>query len=219
LVLLGRQGAGKGTQASRLVSHLGVDHLSTGSILRQEAATGTALGLVVQEMLHGGHLVPDAIVLDVVAAQLARADVQRRGFLLDGFPRTRAQAEGLMALMGEHPLDAVLNLDVPPSVVRRRLSARRVCTRCDTPTTARHREHTVYCQKCGGTAVRRPDDTPEGIERRLALYEDEAGPLLALFDRLGILFTIDSDGTPDEVFDRVLRSLHPAIWGTGEAVG
>jgi adenylate kinase len=219
LVLLGRQGAGKGTQAAKLVVHLGVQHLSTGAILRQEVAAGTPLGLHVQELMEAGDLVPDEIVLEVVAHRLADPDVQRLGFLLDGFPRTEPQAAGLLDLLGRAGLDAAINLEVPGAVVRRRLTARRVCTRCETPTVARNREHTVYCQACGGTAVRRPDDLPEAIERRLAAYEEQVGPLLGFFRGRRLLLEIDSTGPPDDVFDGILRVLRPVLWGEGEAVG
>jgi adenylate kinase len=216
--LLGRQGAGKGTQASLLVAHLGVQHLSTGAILRQEVASGTKLGRHVEELMTDGHLVPDEIVLKVVKHRLDDADVRRRGFLLDGFPRTEPQAVALMELLAPEGIDAVINLDVPAAIVRKRLMMRRVCTRCETPTVARNREHTVYCQACGGSAVRRPDDSPESIDRRLAAYEAQAGPLLAFFGSSGVLIQIDALGSPDDVFDRLLRSLRPTLWGTGEAV-
>src|SRR5262245_43477701 len=113
LVLLGRQGAGKGTQASRLVAHLGVHHLSPGALLRQEVSSCTPLGRLVEELMTNGDLVPDETVLAVVQHRLADADVQRRGFLLDGFPRTEPQATGLIELLGDNPLDAVINLEVP----------------------------------------------------------------------------------------------------------
>jgi len=219
LVLLGRQGACKGTQAARIVAHLGVHHLSTGAILRQEVASGTALGRHVESLMEDGHLVPDDIVLKVVKHRLDDPEVRRRGFLLDGFPRTEPQAVGLLELLSPDGLDAAINLEVPAAVVRKRLLVRRVCTRCETPTVARNREHTVYCQVCGGTAVRRPDDSPDGIERRLAAYEEQAGPLLAFFAASGVLIHIDSLGAPDDVFERLLRSLRPTLWGTGEAVG
>ena len=219
LVLLGRQGAGKGTQAARLVAHLGVHHLSTGAILRQEVSSGTALGRRVGDLMEAGHLVPDSVVLQVVKHRLDEPDIQRHGFLLDGFPRTEAQAVALVELLGHQPLDAAVNLEVPVAVVRKRLALRRVCTRCETPTVARNREHTVYCQVCGGTAVRRADDSPEAIERRLAAYEEQARPLLSFFTRAGLLIEIDSQGPPDEVFERLMRALKPTLWGHGEAVG
>ncbi len=144
--------------------------------------------------------------------------VQRRGFLLDGFPRTEPQAAALLELLGDSTLDAVINLEVPAAVVRKRLMVRRVCTRCDTPTAARNREHTCI-QACGGTAVRRPDDSPEGIERRLAAYEQEAGPLLAVFaESLGPRRGGQPAGQGG-VRTGELRGLQPMLWGTGEAVG
>jgi adenylate kinase len=218
LVVLGRQGAGKGTQAAKLVAHLGVHHLSTGAILRQEVAADTDLGRAAAELMEAGELVPDELVLEVVAHRLGDDDVQRFGFLLDGFPRTQPQASALLKLLGGDALDAVVNLEVPAAVVRRRLVARRVCTRCETPTVARNREHTVYCQKCGGTAVRRPDDSPEAIEKRLATYEEQVEPLLGFFREKRLLVEVDSVGPPDDVFERVLRGLRPILWGTGEAV-
>jgi adenylate kinase len=200
------------------VAHLGVQHLSTGAILRQEVASGTELGHHVEELMAEGHLVPDDIVLQVVQHRLDDCEVRRRGFLLDGFPRTEPQATALMALLAPDGLDAAINLEVPAAVVRKRLTMRRVCSRCETPTVARNREHTVYCQSCGGTAVRRPDDSPESIDRRLAAYEEQAGPLLAFFGASGVLVQIDALGAPDDVFDRLMRSLRPTLWGTGEAV-
>jgi adenylate kinase len=172
-----------------------VHHLSTGAILRQEVSSGTALGRRVEELMADGHLVPDATVLKVVKHRLDDADVQRRGFLLDGFPRTEPQASALIELLGDSPLDAVINLEVPAAVVRKRLLVRRVCSRCETPTVARNREHTVYA------------------------YEEQAGPLLAVFAKAGILVEVESLGAPDEVFERVMRGLKPVLWGAGEAVG
>jgi len=136
LVVLGRQGAGKGTQAAKMVAHLGVHHLSTGTVLRQEVAADTPLGREVAEVMADGRLVPDELVLQVVDHCLRDDDVKRRGFLLDGFPRTQRQAAALLQLLGSSGLDAAINLEVPAAVVRRRLLSRRVCSRCDTPTTA-----------------------------------------------------------------------------------
>jgi adenylate kinase len=144
--------------------------------------------------------------------------VARQGFLLDGFPRTRRQAEALLELIGNDGIDCTIALEAPLAVVRRRLGSRRVCSRCDTPTVARNREHTVYSNRCGGTAVRRPDDTPEAIDRRLSTYDAEAAPLLAFFASWTVLVHVDSVGSPDQVFDRILEALQPVLWGAGEAV-
>jgi adenylate kinase len=219
LVILGRQGSGKGTQGARLARHLGLVHLSTGTLLRRAVDERTPLGRRVQRYLNQGRLVPDPLVLGLVDAELADDEVVRRGFLLDGFPRTVAQAQGLLSSLGNAGLDAAINLDVPVEEVQRRLASRRVCRRCDTPTVALGGELVVRCPSCGGEAVVRQDDTPEAIARRLAAHEVESVPLLALFERQGVLLTVDALGDPDEVFDRLLRRLRPAIWGTGEAVG
>ena len=219
LVFLGRQGSGKGTQGQRMAAHLGIEHLSTGAVLRDAVAAHSPLGRRVERYLHQGRLVPDELMLDVVAAALRDPDVGRRGFLLDGFPRTRRQALGMIDLLGSVGLDAAVVLDVPLDVVRERLQARRVCRRCDTPTVALGWEEHVPCTRCGGVAGRRADDTDEAIERRLLAYEAEAAGVLAAFADRGVLVTVDGVGSPDDVFDRLLRAVNPALWGTGEAVG
>jgi adenylate kinase len=219
LVILGRQGSGKGTQGTRLASHLGIEHLSTGAILRDAVERATPLGRRVVRYLNQGRLVPDELMLGVIESALRDPEVQRRGFLLDGFPRTRRQAAALLDLLGTAPLDAALLLDVPLDMVRCRLSARRVCRRCETPTVAMAHEDTVACRACGGVAMRRSDDTPEAIDRRLAAYEAEAAPLEQLFHDRGLLVNVDAVGDPDDVFERILVALRPTLWGTGEAVG
>jgi adenylate kinase len=219
LVLLGRQGAGKGTQGAKLATHLGVAHMATGTILRQAVEERSPLGRRVGRYLNQGRLVPNELILHVVGEKLESAEIVRRGFLLDGFPRTKAQAEALVELLGERKLDAAVLLDVPTEVVRRRLEARRVCRRCDTPTVAANGEDVLVCPACGGLASRRQDDNAEAIDQRLATYEEQTGPAITLFERLGLLVKVDALGAPDEVFERLLRGLRPALWGTGEAVG
>lgn len=219
LVILGRQGSGKGTQGTRLATHLGVQHLSTGAILREAVEHATPLGRRVVRYLNQGRLVPDELMLGVIESALRDPDVQRRGFLLDGFPRTRRQGTALLVLLAQAPLDAALLLDVPAEAVRSRLAARRVCRRCETPTVAPDGEDTVTCRACGGVATRRTDDTPDAIDRRLAAYDAEAGPLEQLLDERRLLVSIDAVGSPDDVFERVLDAVQPVLWGTSEAVG
>lgn len=219
LVILGRQGSGKGTQGARLARHLDLVHLSTGTLLRRNVEERTPLGRRVQRYLNQGRLVPDDLVLGLVAQELRMDDVVRRGSLLDGFPRTAAQAQALLDLVGPGGLDAVIHLEVPVAEVQRRLGARRVCRRCDTPTVATRGEPVVRCPSCGNDAVSRADDTPESIARRLEAYEHETAPVLRLFERDDLVVAVDAAGDTDEVFDRLLRGLRPAIWGTGEAVG
>ena len=177
LTILGRQGSGKGTQAARLTEHLGTVHLSTGDLLRAAVADGSNLGRQVAHDLETGHLVDDQLMLDVVAATLAAPGVRRRGFVLDGYPRNTEQADDLLGLLAPDGLDAAIVLDVPLPEVRRRMAARRVCVTCGASVSATGDEDEVPCPVCGGVAVRRPDDTPEAIDRRLATYEAEAGPL------------------------------------------
>ena len=218
LVIFGRQGSGKGTQGDFLASHYGLVHLSTGAVLRQAVRAGTPLGRAVGALLHDGRLVPDELITMVVAAELDRPEIRRRGFLLDGFPRTLAQTNALLELV-DGGLDAVLYLDAPQREVRARLLARRVCPDCDHAVAAPDDEDTMPCPVCGGCASRRDDDTPEAIDRRLLTFARTAAPVLQLFRDRGLLVTIDSVGSPDEVFERVLAGLRPTIWGTGEAVG
>jgi adenylate kinase len=218
LVIFGRQGSGKGTQSEFLASHYGLVHLSTGAVLRQAVRAGTPLGRAVGNMLHDGRLVPDELITMVVAAELERPEIRRRGFLLDGFPRTQAQTTALLDLVNGG-LDAALYLDAPLREVRARLLARRVCPDCDTAVAALDGEEIMTCAVCGGCASRRDDDTPEAIDRRLATFARTAAPVLQTFRERGLLVTIDSVGTPEEVFERVLAGLQPTIWGTGEAVG
>ena len=218
LVIFGRQGSGKGTQGDFLASHYGLVHLSTGAVLRQAVRAGTPLGRAVGALLHDGRLVPDELITMVVAAELDRPEIRRRGFLLDGFPRTLAQTNSLLELV-DGGLDAALYLDAPQREVRARLLARRVCPDCDHAVAALDDEDTLPCPVCGGCASRRDDDTPEAIDRRLLTFARTAAPVLQLFRERGLLVTIDSVGSPDEVFERVLAGLRPTIWGTGEAVG
>ena len=181
LTILGRQGSGKGTQAERLSEHLGTVHLSTGDLLRAAVAEGSALGRRVARDLEAGRLVSDAILLDVVTVALAGAGVRRRGFVLDGYPRTAEQGDDLIELLGPTGLDAAILLDVPLARSARRLEARRVCPVCGAITSAPEGVETVPCPNGHGAMVRRPDDTPEAIERRLAAYEAQTSPLLQMF--------------------------------------
>jgi adenylate kinase len=178
LVILGRQGSGKGTQCARLVEHYGTVHVSTGDMLRAAVAEGTELGLRAKQVMDAGNLVSDEIINGIVAERLAKPDIIASGVLLDGFPRTPAQAEELERILGAAALDAAVNLDVPVEVVKERMVLRG-----------------------------RPDDTPEAIERRLELYERETAPLLDWFDSRGLLVVVDGLGTEAEVFERLVAAI------------
>ncbi len=203
LVLLGKQGAGKGTQAVRLAEHYGIPHLSTGDMFREAAAAGTPLGLDAKGFMDRGFLVPDDIVIGVVEEQLA-GDRAAKGFVLDGFPRTRHQAEELDRILGPNQLDLAIDLDVPTEVVLHRIAGRRVCANCgavyhlDNPP-----EHDWTCDVCGGKVEQRDDDTEDAVMRRLELYEMKTLPVIQYYRRSGILAHVDASDEPDEVFKRL----------------
>jgi adenylate kinase len=208
LLVLGKQGAGKGTQAVRIARHHGVPHISTGDMFRAAAASRTPFGLKAKEFMKRGELVPDDIVIGVVAERLAKDDAVNDGFVLDGFPRTRLQAEELQRLLGPGGLDAAVDIDVPTEVVLRRISGRRVCRTCGaTYHLDKPPKVDWLCDRDGGDVVQREDDKPEAIERRLELYDRETGPLLDLYEGLGLLVTVDGVGELEVVFSRILDAV------------
>ena len=180
MVVLGRQGSGKGTQSFRVAETFGCVHVSTGDVLRAAVAEGTELGRQAAEIMESGGLVGDDIMNGVVGDRLGKDDIVAGGVLLDGFPRTAEQADALERILTDlgQSLTLAVNLEVPVAEVRARMIARG-----------------------------REDDTPEAIDRRLALYEEQTAPLLAWFDDHGLLETVDGIGSEDEVFER----LHEAI--------
>jgi adenylate kinase len=206
LVLLGKQGAGKGTQAALLADHYGVDHLSTGDIFRDAAAAGTESGLAAKDYMDRGELVPDETVLEVVETVLHEDNRLVQGFVLDGFPRTRRQAEALHDLLGEHPLDLAIDLDVPTETVLHRIAGRRVCSQCgtlyhvDTPP-----KDDWTCDVCGGKVEQRDDDTEAAVMRRLELYEIETLPVIHFYRRTGVLAHVDGGLESDEVFKKLIE--------------
>jgi len=211
LLVLGKQGAGKGTQAVRIARHYGVPHISTGDMFRAAASARTPFGLKAAEFMTRGELVPDDVVIGVVAERLAKEDAVDHGFVLDGFPRTKVQAEELRRLLGPDGLDASVDIDVPTEVVLKRISGRRVCRTCGTTYHVDHPPKVNWtCDKDGGEVVQREDDQPEAVRRRLELYERDTRPLLDYYEELGRLVTVDGDGDPDEVFDRILGAVEAA---------
>jgi adenylate kinase len=210
LIIIGRQGAGKGTQCVRLSRHYVVPHISTGDMLRAAAREGTELGLTAKKVMDAGGLVGDEIMIGVVAERLERDDARLRGYILDGFPRTVAQAEALDVIAADRPLDAVIDLDVPRDLVLDRISSRRVCRDCGTNYTASGRERPGQpwiCDVCGGDVVLRDDDTPDAVNRRLDLYESQTAPLKEYYGRLGRLTVVDGLGHPDAVFTRLTEAV------------
>jgi adenylate kinase len=208
LILLGRQGAGKGTQCVRLSRHFVVPHISTGDMLRAAVREGTDLGRMAKKVMDDGGLVGDDIMIGIVGERLSRHDAKGRGYILDGFPRTVFQAQALDGLSAEQPIDRVLDLDVPRELVLARLSARRVCRDCGTNYVASGYEKLPWiCEVCGGDVMQRDDDTPEAIEHRLDLYEQQTSPLIEYYQSQGRLTVIDGVGSPDAVFRRLFAAV------------
>ena len=209
MILLGPPGAGKGTQAARLVEEYGVVHLSTGDILRDAVANGTELGKQAKAYMDAGDLVPDELVIGVIRERLARQDIRDQGVLLDGFPRTIAQAEALATVMAEMDLGdlVVLNITVADEVLIKRLSGRRMCDACEA---IFHRDRDGVdvgdqCPKCAaGKIYQRTDDQAEAIAERLRTYHQKTAPLIGYYAERRLLIDVDGSRTPDEVHRQVI---------------
>jgi adenylate kinase len=210
LILFGPPGAGKGTQAARLQEDFRLPYVATGDILRAAVKDGTQLGLKAKGFMDAGELVPDELVIDLIVDRIG-ADDARDGFILDGFPRTRAQADALgeaFAKLGRR-ITAVLLFDVPDGVLVNRISGRRVSVKTgrvyhvesDPP------KHEGRCDVDGSRLVQRDDDRPEVVEKRLAVYHAETEPLVAYYDERGLLRRIDGTRSPTEVHDHVRAVL------------
>jgi adenylate kinase len=214
LVLVGAPGAGKGTQAKYLSRFYGIPQISTGEIFRANLAAQTTLGKEAKRYMDAGDLVPDEVTIAIVRARLSEDDA-RKGFLLDGFPRTVPQAEALNTMLDElgTPLEVVLELQVDDEEVVRRLSGRRTCRNCghvwhvefDPPAKER------VCDACGGELFQRDDDLPETIRRRLEVYNEQTAPLVSFYEDMGLLRSISAQGTVDDVTRRAIESLESAV--------
>jgi adenylate kinase len=212
LVLLGKQGAGKGTQAARLAERYGIEHVATGDLFRAAAAAGTAAGQEAEEFMNRGDLVPDDLTFRIVEERFAEDGLIDQGFVLDGFPRTLTQAEKLEDVLDGHPLDLVVNIDVPTEIVLDRIAGRRVCEKCGTTyhVSAPPKEDWT-CDVCGGRVVQREDDTEDAVLRRLELYEEETVPIIDFYRRVGKLAVIDGSGDADGVFDRLVAQVEQRV--------
>ncbi len=207
VILLGAPGAGKGTQAERMVARYGLPHISTGDMLRAAVAQGTEMGLAARKYMEAGALVPDEVVIGVVRDRLAEPDAQQ-GFLLDGFPRTIEQAERLDALLAEagRQVTHVIAIDVPEDELVQRLAGRRMCRNCGKG------YHIVFdppkvegvCDACGGELYQRTDDNEDTVRNRLAVYRAQTEPLVGYYEERGVLRSAHGGGRmPDEVFAQV----------------
>jgi len=208
LVVLGKQGAGKGTQCVRLSHHYVVPHVSTGDMLRSEVKLRSPMGVRAAKLMEQGELIPDDLVMELVGLRLSERDTKGRGFVLDGCPRTTGQAEQLEQVVIPFGLDMVVDLQVPTPLVMKRLASRRVCVDCGANySTAAPPLVNWTCDVCGGEVVQREDDTEEAIERRLNLYEEETAPLIDWYKKRNLLVEINGTGSPDAVTRRVVGAI------------
>ena len=210
LILLGPPGAGKGTQSKMMERDYGIPQISTGDILREEVAAGSTSGELANSFMKKGSLVPDEVVIEVIEERLARPEYAR-GYVLDGFPRTLAQAEALDRVLGlaGSGIDLVLSLTVNEEELVRRLAERRVCERCAEVFHLAFRppRSSGICDRCGGPLVQREDDREEAIRRRLQVYKCETAPLIDYYRRKGKLREVSATGTPEAVKERIDQVL------------
>ena len=204
IVLLGAPGAGKGTQAAKLVEEFKMPHISTGDMLRAAVKAGTPLGKKAKSYMDAGELVPDDVIIGLVIDRLQEPDTDV-GFILDGFPRTSAQAVALDAELGklERPLDAALLVDVDPEVIIKRLTSRRMCKECGYIGSVAD----ASCPKCGGEMYQRDDDNEATVRNRLEVYEKSTSPLIDYYRGSELLVSIDGDRNPDDVYADVKEAL------------
>jgi adenylate kinase len=217
IVLFGKPGAGKGTQAPRIAAALGVPTVATGDVLRAAVRAGTPMGLAAKAYMDRGDLVPDEVILGIMKESLGKGELAA-GSLLDGVVRTTPQAEGMSRVLQElgRKIDAVLMFDIDDEELVQRLSSRTVCEQCQTPYTGREAGGT--CDKCGGTLMRRKDDEPDAIRNRLAVYQRQTAPVLDWYKQQGTgIATVDAVGAVDDITTRALDALASlGIRGNGQ---
>lgn len=211
IVMLGAPGAGKGTQAKMISEKYGIPHISTGDILRANIKDNTELGKKAKEYMDKGLLVPDDLVVDLVVDRLSQNDA-KKGYILDGFPRTIPQAEALTAALAKigEKLDYAINVDVPDENIVKRMSGRRACVNCGGT------YHIVYnptktegvCDACGGELILRDDDKPETVQQRLSVYHEQTQPLIDYYTKEGILKEVDGTVSLDDVFAAIVKILN-----------
>lgn len=214
LVLLGPPGSGKGTQAVRLAAKFGVPHIATGDLFRAEMAQDTDLGKLANQYIAHGNLVPDAVVNDMMHTRLAREDC--RGFILDGFPRTLEQAQELAIIMEElgRPISLAVNIEVPDDVIVERAIGRQLCTQCGAIYHLKAKPPRLMgiCDECRGVLSVREDDQPSTVRHRLAVYHRLTEPVIAFYDEVGLLKSVNGVGAPDEIFSSICAQAEGACY-------
>lgn len=210
LILLGAPGAGKGTQAKMVAEKFGIPHIATGDILREAVKEGTQLGKEAVKYMEKGKLVPDEIVIGIIEERL-REDDCKKGFVLDGFPRTIAQAEALDSVLDKIgiDLDLVIDLKVDKEELVRRISQRRICRSCEKPyhLTFNPPKVSGVCDECGGELYQRSDDTEETVRKRISVYEGQTFPLIDYYKKKGILKEVDGNRPIEEISESINKLL------------
>ena len=210
LVMLGAPGAGKGTQAKKIADQYGIPHISTGDIFRANIKNGTELGKKAKAYMDRGALVPDELVVDLVADRVKQADCEK-GYVLDGFPRTIPQAESLDAVLKDmgQKIDYAINVEVPDENIVKRMSGRRACVSCGATYHVQFNapKQDGICDTCGEKLVLRDDDKPETVQKRLNVYHEQTQPLIDYYQKAGVLKEVDGTKNMEEVFQDIVAIL------------
>ena len=206
LILIGPPGAGKGTQGEILAEKLGIDTISTGLMLRTAIKEQTEVGKLAEQYINDGKLVPDDVIVSIVKERLSQPDCEK-GFILDGFPRTTAQAEALTE--SGVKIDKVLSLEVDDDMIVKRLSSRRECSKCGAPysTIFNTTKTEGKCDKCGGDLIQRADDNPETIKNRLDVYHEQTEPIKGYYEKLGLLVKAEGKNELEDTTRNVMKAL------------
>lgn len=210
ILLMGPPGAGKGTQAERLIAKYGIPQISTGDMFRAAVKEQTPLGLEAKKYMDNGQLVPDAVTVGIVKERLAKDDC-KKGFILDGFPRTTSQAVSLDAILRDLniKLDGVINIAVPDAELVKRTSGRQICRQCGATyhLTFKPAKVADVCDKCGGELYQRDDDKPETVKKRLSVYAAQTKPLIDYYKNSNLYIEVDGQQDMDDVFNDIVASL------------
>lgn len=208
IILLGAPGAGKGTQASKIADTYGLPHISTGDIFRENIKNQTEIGVLAKFYIDKGQLVPDEVTCKIVQERISRSDC-KNGYMLDGFPRTIAQAEALDKIAD---IQIVINIDVDHALLMDRLCGRRVCKDCGESYHISRLNGATTCSRCGGDLYQRKDDNPETVQKRLDVYNAQTAPLIDYYKAKGLLFNVVSDERPPEVaFEQIKEKLNTLL--------